>query len=86
MKTLRRLIHSRRAVLWLLVLAILLLLASPFLLRLYTALRYRDLTYGVDKVPARPVAIIFGARVMPSGRLSTMLRDRVATGADLYQA
>lgn len=32
------------------------------------------------------VAIVFGARVYGSGRLSAMLRDRVDTAVDLYQA
>jgi SanA protein len=32
------------------------------------------------------VAIIFGARIYPNGRLSAMLADRVRTGADLYHA
>ena len=33
----------------------------------------------------RPVAIVFGAQVLPSGRLSAMLNDRVQMGAALYQ-
>lgn len=59
---------------------------SPFLLRAYTALRYAPHVQSVNEVEAKSVAIVFGARVMPSGRLSTMLRDRVATAADLYHA
>lgn len=61
-------------------------LASPFLLRAYTALRFRGDTYTIEKVPSRPIAIVFGARVLRNGRLSTMLRDRVSTAADLYHA
>jgi SanA protein len=62
------------------------LLAAPFLLRAYTDHRYDARVYRVASVPARPTAVIFGARVLPNGRPSTMLRDRVATGADLYHA
>jgi SanA protein len=54
--------------------------------RVYAALWARSHIYGVDDVPQRPVTIIFGAQVMPSGRLSAMLADRVATGAALYHA
>lgn len=58
----------------------------PFGLRAYTALRFDRHIYTVDDVEARPVAIIFGAQVRHNGRLSTMLADRVRTGADLYHA
>jgi SanA protein len=61
-------------------------LCLPFLLRAYTALAYADAIHSVNAAPPRPVAIIFGARVLPGGRLSTMLADRVRTGADLYHA
>lgn len=60
--------------------------ATPFLLRAYTANRYAEATYSLADVPPRSAALVFGARVLPSGRLSSMLRDRVATGADLYHA
>ncbi len=59
---------------------------TPLAVRLYTALRFRSRTYTVQTVPERRVAIIFGARVYPDNRLSAMLADRVATGADLYHA
>lgn len=59
---------------------------SPFIIRLSAALIFRDETHTVESTPEKPVAIIFGARVYPSGRLSAMLADRVATGADLYFA
>jgi SanA protein len=58
----------------------------PLVLRGFTALRFRGDTYTVDTVPEHQVALIFGARVYPSGRPSAMLADRVATGADLYRA
>ncbi len=54
--------------------------------RLYTALRFRGRIYTVETVPPRRAAIIFGAQIYSDGRLSAMLSDRVATGADLYHA
>lgn len=69
-----------------LLITMLLGIASPFLLRAFTALRFRDDTYRVEDVPARRVAIVFGAKIEWNGRPSTMLRDRVATAADLYFA
>ncbi|NDJ53651.1 MAG: hypothetical protein GYB68_11275 [Chloroflexi bacterium] len=65
---------------------IVLAVASPFILRGAVALLMRPSTHTVESVPERRVALIFGARVYSSGRLSAMLADRVATGVDLYQA
>ncbi len=76
----------RRTLLLGIIVALILLLVSPLVLRAYTALQYRDDTYRVDNVPTREVAIVFGARVLSNGRPSTMLRDRITTAADLYHA
>jgi len=42
--------------------------------------------YAADDLPPERVAIVFGARVYADGRLSSMLRDRVETGVQLYHA
>src|SRR5262245_6915184 len=55
-------------------------------LRLYSAVRAHGQIYTFADVPARPLAILFGAQVLPSARLSAMLADRVKVGAQLYQA
>ncbi len=55
-------------------------------LRLYSAVRAQPQIYTLETVPERPVAIIFGASVLPSGRPSAMLADRVRMGAELYTA
>ena len=69
---------------------ILLIAALPVLIALalrgYAAWRAKDQIYTIQAVPERRVAIVFGALVHPNGRLSHMLADRVATGADLYHA
>lgn len=70
----------------LLVLGIVLMML-PFGLRHYTAVRYNSAQYAPDDVPSGyDVAIIFGARVLRDGRLSSVLYDRVQTGVDLYLA
>lgn|SRR5574341_84628 len=69
-----------------LLIALLVAAIAPFALRGALALIYRGKTYTVETVPAKRVAIIFGARIYPSGRLSAMLADRVETGIDLYNA
>lgn len=43
-----------------------------------------EATYAVELAPQ--TAVVFGARVYRSGRLSAMLRDRVDTGVALYAA
>src|SRR5579871_803261 len=53
--------------------------------RAYSAWQARGQIYSFDSVPARPVAIIFGAEVYSDGTPSPMLADRVAAGAKLYR-
>ncbi|MEJ2208936.1 MAG: ElyC/SanA/YdcF family protein [Anaerolineae bacterium] len=73
-------------------LLILLLLAAlvptlPLVLRAWVARQARERIYATPgEVPARPVAIVFGAGVWPSGRLSDALADRMETAIDLYRA
>lgn len=55
-------------------------------IRTFSAVQANDEIYTRDAVPQRPVAIVFGAQVLPSGRLSAMLADRVRMGAELYAA
>lgn len=54
-------------------------------LRAWTDWRYSRDTYAPADVPARPVAIVFGAGVYPDGRLSPILADRVSTAVELYR-
>lgn len=62
-----------------------LLIALPLGMRHYTATVYNNDQYAPADVPDDyDVAIVFGARVLSDGRLSTMLYDRVDTAVDLY--
>jgi SanA protein len=54
--------------------------------RLVTALSARGRVYTVADVPARRVAIVFGAGLWRDGSPTPILYDRVATAADLYHA
>lgn len=47
---------------------------------------YSRFIYPPESIPERRVAIVFGAQVKPNGQLSSMLRDRVETAVQLYQA
>lgn len=58
----------------------------PFVVRGLVMAWAQPFTYEADDVPARRVALVLGARVYSSGRLSAMLADRVAAAADLYEA
>lgn len=64
--------------------------AFPFAWRWWVDVRYEPRIYALDaaldELPPERVAIVFGARVYPSGRLSAMLRDRVDTAIALYEA
>jgi SanA protein len=54
-------------------------------LRAWTDWRYGPLAYAPADVPARPVALVFGAGIWPDGSLSDILADRVAVAAELYR-
>jgi len=41
--------------------------------------------YSVQDVPKADTVLILGAYVLPDGTLSTMLRDRVTTGYEIYE-
>jgi len=60
--------------------------AFPFLWRWWVHWRYGQDTYTLEEVRPERVAIVFGARIYPDGRPSSMLRDRVETAVQLYQA
>ena len=64
-----------------LILAALVVLILP---RLITALFSLPRTYRAEDVPSKPVAIVFGAGLWRDGTPSPVLRDRVATAAQLY--
>lgn len=50
------------------------------------SLRYRSRIVGAEEVTPRPLAIVLGAGVYPSGRLTPVLADRMRTAIALYQA
>jgi SanA protein len=54
--------------------------------RLMVLVYARQYTYSVRESPPRSVAIVFGAGLWRDGSPTPVLRDRVATAADLYFA
>ena len=68
------------------ILIILFLLGLSALLvpRLVTGLHARPRIYATADVPHRRVAIVFGAGLQRDGSPAQILRDRVATAAELY--
>jgi SanA protein len=63
-----------------------LIISFPFLWQGWVDASSSRNIYTVDSAPSARVAIVFGARVYPSGRLSAMLMDRVETAVQLYEA
>lgn len=61
------------------------LLSLPWLWRTAVKLVYARQIYTVETVPAKKVAVVFGAAVY-GDRLSAVLRDRVETAVSLYEA
>ncbi|MCX6033978.1 MAG: hypothetical protein NTV38_03230, partial [Chloroflexi bacterium] len=57
-----------------------------FFSRLVTGLYARTKTYTAADVPARRVAIVFGAGLWRDGTATPVLQDRVQTAAGLYFA
>ena len=66
--------------------ALILGILSLVLPRLVTALHARLRLYAPEKVPAKPVAIVFGAGLWWDGQPTPVLNDRVTTAAELYHA
>lgn len=60
--------------------------SSALLWRSWISSRYTPTIYAAEQITPARVAIVFGARVYPNGRLSTMLRDRVDTAIQLYKS
>ncbi len=71
-------------ILYLIVVFLLLGSMTVLLPRLLTAWYAWPRLFTVDGAPQSPVAIIFGAGLWRDGTPTPVLRDRVATGADLY--
>ena len=59
---------------------------APFIWRKGVQWNYGRSIYTVAEVPADDVAIVFGAAIYGDGRLSSILRDRMDTAVQLYQA
>jgi SanA protein len=80
---LNRILKVGSMILIVLILMGILLLA---LSRLVTGLYARPKTYTAADVPARRVAIVFGAGLWRNGTATPVLQDRVQTAANLYFA
>lgn len=61
------------------------LVAFPIFWRFTVKRHYVQHIYPVTEVPPERVAIVFGAAVFRGGRLSSVLRDRMATAIQLYK-
>jgi vancomycin permeability regulator SanA len=59
-------------------------LLGLFLPRLFTSLYALNKVHSVENAPVERVAIVFGAGLRRDGTPTTVLRDRVKTGASLY--
>jgi vancomycin permeability regulator SanA len=60
------------------------MVAVFFLPRLLTGLYAQSRVQSVEEASTKPVAIVFGAGLWRDGSPTPVLRDRVATAADLY--
>lgn len=68
----------------LLIMALILGPLALILPRLLTSLYAWPRLYRTDNAPPKPVAIVFGAGLRRDGSPTPVLRDRVATAAELY--
>jgi SanA protein len=69
---------------WALLLVVVLAAVVLFIPRLLVTAYSNSRSYTAADVPARKVAIVFGAGLWRDGSPTPVLRDRVATAADLY--
>ncbi len=75
-----------RMLLWFCLIILFLVFLLVALPRLVTLWSTRSRVYTVESVPVRRVAIVFGAGLWRDGSPTPVLRDRVATAAQLYFA
>jgi SanA protein len=78
--------HIAKMILNILIVLFILGLVILVLSRLVTGLYTRPKTYTAADVPARRVAIVFGAGLWRNGTATPVLQDRVKTAANLYFA
>lgn len=65
---------------------VLLLGLTPIAWRKFVQWHYGQSIYSVSEAPEERVALVFGAAVYRSGRLSPVLRDRMDTAVALYRS
>jgi len=66
---------------------ILVALLSPIFLYIFTENHYSKYVYSnIENIPAKRVAIVFGAGVGANNSPSTVLRDRILTAVELYKS
>lgn len=75
----------RKAMLFLLA-AVCLVILLAIVAYLDVTLRYRSRIVSAEALDSRPLAMVLGAGVYPSGRLTPVLADRMRTAIGLYQA
>jgi SanA protein len=75
-----------RLLLWFFMLILVLIFLLVVLPRLVTAWSTRNRVYTIESAPVRRAAIVFGAGLWRDGSPTPVLRDRVATAAQLYFA
>jgi SanA protein len=73
-----------RFAMWLVIVLAVMGTAALLLPRLTTALHARQRMFSVENVPAKRVAVVFGAGLTPDGRPTPDLAYRVMTAAELY--
>ena len=73
----------RKVALLILLLSIIILVGAPRVIMVHEA---QKRTYNTENVPADKAAIVFGAGLMVDGSPTSVLKDRVATAADLYNS
>lgn len=73
-----------RVVLKIVAMVVVLALLYPFVARALIVVWSRAHMHTASEAPERRVALVLGARVYRSGRLSAMLSDRVSAAAELY--
>jgi vancomycin permeability regulator SanA len=73
----------RKVALLILLLSIIILVGAPRVIMVHGA---QKRTYNTENVPADKAAIVFGAGLMVDGSPTSVLKDRVATAAELYNS
>jgi vancomycin permeability regulator SanA len=84
-QTLKSFIQKHKKITYTLIILLVVLAAGFLSINQYVRYVGSKYIYSAENVPKAETVLVLGAYVLPNGTMSTMLKDRVMTGYELYE-